>query len=82
MTRPMSFGLVAPSSALANSKTYTVSITGGSSGVKDLAGNALVSNVTSSFTTAAVGVSGAPGGDMDEACAKAGVAAIKEKLDF
>ena len=30
----------------------------------------------------AVGVSGAPGGDMDEACAKAGVSAIKDKLDF
>ena len=30
----------------------------------------------------AVGVSGAPGGDMDDACAKAGVAAIKDKLDF
>lgn len=30
----------------------------------------------------AVGVSGAPGGDMDEACAKAGVSTIKDKLDF
>ena len=30
----------------------------------------------------AVGVSGAPGGDNDEACAKAGVAAIRDKLDF
>jgi uncharacterized protein GlcG (DUF336 family) len=30
----------------------------------------------------AVGVSGAPGGDMDEACAKAGVNAVKDKLDF
>ncbi|OQW59272.1 MAG: hypothetical protein A4S14_04615 [Proteobacteria bacterium SG_bin9] len=30
----------------------------------------------------AVGVSGAPGGDADEACAKAGVAAIRDKLDF
>jgi uncharacterized protein GlcG (DUF336 family) len=30
----------------------------------------------------AVGVSGAPGGDADEACAKAGVAAIGGKLDF
>ncbi len=30
----------------------------------------------------AVGVSGAPGGDADEACAKAGLAAIKDKLDF
>lgn len=30
----------------------------------------------------AVGVSGAPGGDADEACAKAGIAAIVDKLDF
>ena len=30
----------------------------------------------------AIGVSGAPGGDADEACAKAGVAAVKDKLDF
>jgi len=29
-----------------------------------------------------VGVAGAPGGDKDEACAKAGVAAIQDKLDF
>jgi uncharacterized protein GlcG (DUF336 family) len=30
----------------------------------------------------AVGVSGAPGGDADEACAKAGIDAIGDKLDF
>jgi uncharacterized protein GlcG (DUF336 family) len=30
----------------------------------------------------AIGVSGAPGGDKDEACAKAGIAAIRDKLDF
>ena len=30
----------------------------------------------------AVGVSGAPGGDADEACAKAGIDAIRDKLDF
>lgn len=30
----------------------------------------------------AVGVSGAPGGDADDACAKAGIGAIKDKLDF
>lgn len=30
----------------------------------------------------AVGVSGAPGGEADEACAKAGIDAIKDKLDF
>jgi uncharacterized protein GlcG (DUF336 family) len=30
----------------------------------------------------AVGVSGAPGGDKDEACARAGVESIQEQLDF
>ncbi|HEX5213066.1 MAG TPA: heme-binding protein [Pseudolabrys sp.] len=30
----------------------------------------------------AIGVSGAPGGDNDEACAKAGIAAIRDRLDF
>ena len=30
----------------------------------------------------AIGVSGAPGGDADEACAKAGIDAIRDKLDF
>ena len=30
----------------------------------------------------AIGVSGAPGGEADEACAKAGVAAIRESLEF
>jgi uncharacterized protein GlcG (DUF336 family) len=30
----------------------------------------------------AVGVAGAPGGDKDEECAKAGLAAIRDKLDF
>jgi uncharacterized protein GlcG (DUF336 family) len=30
----------------------------------------------------AVGVSGAPGGDADDSCAKAGIEAIRDKLDF
>jgi uncharacterized protein GlcG (DUF336 family) len=30
----------------------------------------------------AVGVSGAPGGDKDEACAKAGLDSIRDRLDF
>jgi uncharacterized protein GlcG (DUF336 family) len=30
----------------------------------------------------AVGVSGAPGGDADEACAKAGIEAIRDRLEF
>jgi hypothetical protein len=42
-----------PTAALAYSTTYTAVLTGGSSGVKDLAGNAMVSNFTWSFTTAA-----------------------------
>src|SRR5262249_42390950 len=42
-----------PSSQLAASTTYTATIVGGSGGVKDLAGNALASNVVWSFTTCA-----------------------------
>ena len=30
----------------------------------------------------AIGVAGAPGGDKDEECAKAGLNAIRDKLDF
>lgn len=30
----------------------------------------------------AVGVSGAPGGDIDEQCAAAGIAAVQDRLDF
>lgn len=30
----------------------------------------------------AVGVSGAPGGDADEACARAGIEAIRDRLEF
>ena len=30
----------------------------------------------------AIGVAGAPGGEADEACAKAGIAAIRESLEF
>lgn len=33
-------------------------------------------------TLGAVGVAGAPGGDKDEACAKAGLAAVQDKLEF
>jgi uncharacterized protein GlcG (DUF336 family) len=30
----------------------------------------------------AIGVSGAPGGDRDDACARAGIAAVQQNLDF
>lgn len=42
-----------PSAALVNSTTYTVTLTGGASGIKDLSGNALASNYSWSFTTVA-----------------------------
>ena len=42
-----------PSAALANSTVYTAKIKGGASGVKDVAGNALASDYTWSFTTEA-----------------------------
>jgi hypothetical protein len=41
-----------PSAALAGKTTYTATITGGSAGVKDLAGNPLANTVVWSFTTA------------------------------
>ena len=47
-----------PTTALANSTTYTIVVKGGSSGVRDLAGNALLSDATSSFTTIAAPLSG------------------------
>jgi hypothetical protein len=45
---------ITPTSALANSTTYTIVVQGGASGVKDAAGNALAAVATSSFTTVAV----------------------------
>jgi methionine-rich copper-binding protein CopC len=45
-----------PTSALANGTGYTISVLGGASGVKDVAGNALASTATSSFTTVAASV--------------------------
>jgi uncharacterized protein GlcG (DUF336 family) len=33
-------------------------------------------------TVGAIGVSGAPGGEADDACAKAGIDAVRDKLDF
>ncbi len=42
-----------PTSQLSNTTTYSIVVKGGSAGVKDLAGNALAADVSSSFTTAA-----------------------------
>jgi hypothetical protein len=42
-----------PSQTLAPGQTYTATVTGGSAGVKDLAGNAMAASAVWSFTTAA-----------------------------
>ncbi|MCU0379586.1 MAG: DUF4082 domain-containing protein [Chitinophagaceae bacterium] len=47
---------LAPSSALLAGTTYTVTLKGGASGIKDAAGNALAADYTWSFTTATVPV--------------------------
>jgi len=56
------------------------------SGIRNLAGAVIIGGglivETAGSLVGAVGVSGAPGGDADEACAKAGIEAIRDKLEF
>lgn len=56
------------------------------SGIRALAGVVAVGGgltiEAGGSTVGGVGVSGAPGGEADEACAKAGIEAVREKLDF
>jgi uncharacterized protein GlcG (DUF336 family) len=49
-------------------------------GVTPLAGGVVIAAAGSLL--GAVGVAGAPGGDKDEACAKSGLAAVQDKLEF
>jgi uncharacterized protein GlcG (DUF336 family) len=55
-------------------------------GVRDLPGAVVIGGgvmvESGGSLVGAIGVSGAPGGDADEACAKAGIEAIRDKLDF
>jgi uncharacterized protein GlcG (DUF336 family) len=55
-------------------------------GVRDLPGAVVLGGgvmvESGGSLVGAVGVSGAPGGDADDACAKAGIEAIRDKLDF
>jgi uncharacterized protein GlcG (DUF336 family) len=55
-------------------------------GIRNLPGVVIIGGglivETSGSLVGAIGVSGAPGGDADEACAKAGIEAIQSKLDF
>ena len=56
------------------------------SGVRQLPGVAAVGGglliEASGSLLGAIGVSGAPGGEADDSCAAAGVAAIREDLEF
>jgi uncharacterized protein GlcG (DUF336 family) len=56
------------------------------SGVRDLPGAVLLGGglmiEAQGSIVGGVGVSGAPGGDADDACAKAGIEAVRDKLDF
>ena len=49
-------------------------------GVTPLAGGVVIE--AGGSLLGAVGVAGAPGGDKDEACAKAGVVAVQDRLEF
>lgn len=59
---------------------------GGSAGIRQLPNVVAVGggvNIQAGGSTVgAIGVSGAPTGEADEACAKAGIAAIRDDLDF
>lgn len=56
------------------------------SGIRNLPGTVIIGGglvvEAGGSLVRAVGVSGAPGGDADEACAKAGIEAIRDKLEF
>ena len=56
------------------------------SGVRDLPGAVVLGGglmiEAGGSIVGAVGVSGAPGGEADDACAKAGIEAVRDKLDF
>lgn len=55
-------------------------------GVRNLPGATVIGGgiivEASGSIVGAVGVSGAPGGEADDACAKVGISAIQDKLDF
>ena len=55
-------------------------------GIRNLPGTVIIGGglvvESAGSLVGAIGVSGAPGGDADEACAKAGIEAVQGKLDF
>ena len=61
---PSSTATLTPSAGLAPGTTYTATVIGGSSGVKDFNGNALAANFSWSFSTAPVPTNSGPGGPI------------------
>lgn len=55
-------------------------------GIRNLPGTVIIGGGVAveagGILVGAIGVSGAPGGETDEACAKAGIESIKDRLDF
>jgi uncharacterized protein GlcG (DUF336 family) len=69
------------------SQLFTVSQPGMmQAGIRNLPGAVIIAGgllvESGGSLVGAIGVSGAPGGDADEACAKAGIEAIQARLDF
>src|SRR6476661_9101797 len=69
------------------SQLFTVSQPGMmQAGIRNLPGAVIIAGglvvESGGSLVGAIGVSGAPGGDADEACAKAGIEAIQSRLDF
>jgi uncharacterized protein GlcG (DUF336 family) len=70
-----------------NSNLFTISQPGMmQAGIRNLPGAVIIGGglvvESGGSLVGAIGVSGGPGGDADEACAKAGIEAIQSKLDF
>ena len=61
---PSATGRFAPTTGLAPSTTYTATLKGGSSGVKDTFGNSLASDFSWSFTTGPAPANSGPGGPI------------------
>ena len=57
-----------------------------SAGIRNLPGAVIIGGgimvQTGGSLVGAIGVSGSPGGDADDACAKVGISAIQNKIDF
>lgn len=88
-TVPVATGKAWTAVSFRTDTTELVALTGPGmpqSGLRDVPGATILGGgikiEAAGALVAAIGVSGAPGGEADDICAKAGVAAIKDSLDF